>query len=62
MKMFADHDEYANMPQDVKRMKVSKASGGKDGAFFIPDDSMEEADSIVKESVSRIRKYSTKQK
>lgn len=63
MKMFADHDEYANMPQEVKRVKVSRMGGGKgDAAYYIPDDSMHEADSLVDESVSRIRRFSTKQK
>jgi len=63
MKMFADHDEYANMPQEVKRFKVGRA-GSKQGeaAYSIPDDSMQEADSIVADSAARIRKFSTKQK
>ena len=63
MKMFADHDEYANMPQEVKRVKVGRA-GAKQGeaAYSIPDDSMQEADSIVADSAARIRKFSTKQK
>ena len=61
--MFADHDEYANMPQEVKRVKVGRAgSKGGEAAYSIPDDSMHEADSVVSESISRIRKFSTKQK
>mgnify|MGYP007071605437 CR=1 FL=1 len=62
MKMFADHDEYANMPQDVKRVKVSRMGGKGDSSYYIPDDSMQEADSLVNESVSRIKRFSTKQK
>jgi hypothetical protein len=62
MKMFADHDDYANMPQEVKRVKVSRSAGGGDSSYYIPDDTMSEADSIVKESVSKLKKFSTKQK
>ena len=63
MKMFADHDEYANMPQDVKRMKVGRAgSRGGDSAYSIPDDTMKEADDIVAYSANQIRKYGTSQK
>lgn len=63
MKMFADHDEYANMPQAVKHIKVGRAgSKGSEAAYSIPDDSMQEADSIVADSAARIRKFSTKQK
>ena len=63
MKMFADHDEYANMPQSIKYVKVGRA-GSKQGAaaYSIPDDSMQEADSIVADSATRIRKFSTTQK
>ena len=60
--MFADHDDYANMPQEVKRVKVSRAGGKGDSAYYIPDDSMQEADSLVSESVGKIRRFSTKQK
>lgn len=63
MKMFADHDEYANMPQDVKRMKVGRA-GSVDGAesFAIPDDTMGAADGIVAFSRKQIRRHLTDQK
>lgn len=62
MKMFPDHDEYANMPQEVKRVKVKRAAGGGDSAYYIPDDTMDEADSIVRDSVMRLKRFSTKQK
>jgi len=63
MKMFADHDEYANMPQDVKRLKVGRAgSRGGDSAYAIPDDTMKEADDIVAYSANQIKKYGTSQK
>lgn len=63
MKMFRDHDEYANMPQDVKHYKVGRA-GSRQGeaAYSIPDDTMSEADSVVSFSEKQIRKFSTKQK
>jgi hypothetical protein len=63
MKMFADHDEYANMPQDVKRMKVGRAgSRGGDSSYAIPDDTFQEADKIVAYSSNQIKKYGTSQK
>lgn len=63
MKMFADHDEYANMPQAVKHVKVGKPGlRGKDDAYYIPDDSMQEADKLVAESARMLKRYSTVQK